>query len=49
MELYFRETEPLIEWYRIRSNVVSIHGERTENEVFAEIEEALRQVEETAA
>jgi adenylate kinase len=42
--LYRRETEPLVEWYRIRSHVVPIHGDRTENEVFAEIQQALTQV-----
>jgi adenylate kinase len=49
LDLYRRETEPLIEWYRIRSNVVTIHGERSENEVFAEIEQALDQLGEDAA
>jgi adenylate kinase len=44
LENYHRETEPLIEYYRIRSNVVPIHGDRTENEVFAEIQAALEQV-----
>jgi adenylate kinase len=49
LDLYRRETEPLIEWYRIRSNVGTIHGERSENEVFAEIEQALDQLGEDAA
>jgi adenylate kinase len=44
LELYRRETEPLIEWYRIRSNVVTIHADRTPNEVFSEIQQALEQV-----
>jgi adenylate kinase len=44
LDLYRRETEPLIEWYRIRSNVVSIHADRTPNEVFSEIQQALEQV-----
>jgi len=43
LELYHRETEPLIEWYRIRSNVVTVHADRSVNEVFAEIQEALEQ------
>jgi adenylate kinase len=43
LEIYRRETEPLIEWYRIRSNVVTIHGDRSVNEVFAEIQRALEQ------
>ncbi|HEX9378663.1 MAG TPA: adenylate kinase [Gaiellaceae bacterium] len=41
---YHRETEPLIEYYRTRGNLVPIHGNRSENEVFAEIQRALEQV-----
>jgi adenylate kinase len=44
LENYHRETEPLIEYYRVRGNLVTIHGDRTENEVFAEIQSALEQV-----
>jgi adenylate kinase len=44
LENYHRETEPLIEYYRVRGNLVPIHGARTENEVFAEIQSALEQV-----
>ncbi len=44
LENYHRETEPLIEYYRARGNLVPIHGERSENEVFAEIQSALEQV-----
>jgi adenylate kinase len=44
LDNYHRETEPLIEYYRVRGNLVPIHGERTENEVFAEIQDALQQV-----
>src|SRR5436190_4571974 len=44
LENYHRETEPLIEYYRARGNLVPIHGERTENEVFAEVQSALEQV-----
>ena len=44
LETYHRETEPLIEYYRVRGNLVPIHGDRTENEVFAEIQQALEQV-----
>jgi adenylate kinase len=43
LELYRRETEPLIEWYRIRSKVVTIHAERSPNEVFGELQQALEQ------
>jgi adenylate kinase len=44
LETYHRETEPLIEYYRVRGNLVPIHGDRSENEVFAEIQQALEQV-----
>ena len=43
LELYRRETEPLVEWYRARSNVVPVHAERSVNEVFSEIQQALEQ------
>ena len=41
---YHAETEPLIEHYRTRGNVVGIHAERSENEVFSEIQQALDHV-----
>jgi adenylate kinase len=44
LDTYHRETEPLIEYYRVRGNLVPIHGARRENEVFAEIQRALEQV-----
>jgi adenylate kinase len=44
LDNYHRETEPLIEYYRVRGNLVPIHGARRENEVFAEIQQALEQV-----
>ena len=44
LENYHRETEPLIEYYRVRGNLVPVHGERSENVVFAEIQSALEQV-----
>ncbi len=44
LDNYHRETEPLIEFYRTRGNVVPIHANRSENEVFAEIQRALEQV-----
>jgi len=43
LELYRRETEPLVEWFRVRSNVVAVHAERSVSEVFGEIQEALEQ------
>jgi adenylate kinase len=42
LELYARETAPLTEYYRsTRGNVVGIHADRTVEEVFREIEDAL--------
>ena len=41
--LYHRETEPLVAHYRLAGNLVGIHGNRPENEVFAEIQNALDQ------
>jgi adenylate kinase len=43
LELYRRETEPLVDWYRARSNVVPVHADRSVEEVFTEIQEALEQ------
>jgi adenylate kinase len=43
IDLYHRETEPLVSHYRLAGNLVGIHGDRTENEVFAEIQQALDQ------
>jgi adenylate kinase len=43
LELYHEETEPLVEYYRARGNVVGIHGDRSENEVFAEVQRAVEQ------
>jgi adenylate kinase len=46
LELYERETEPLVEYYRSRyGNVVGIHADRSIEEVFEEIEDALNAVE----
>lgn len=41
LELYHRETEPLIEHYRATGKLVGIHADRPIPEVFAEIQEAL--------
>jgi adenylate kinase len=46
LELYDRETAPLVEYYRsTRGNVVGVHADRTVDEVFHEIEDALGSVE----
>jgi adenylate kinase len=44
LDIYHEETEPLVEYYRTRGRLVPIHGDRSENEVFAEIQAALEQV-----
>jgi adenylate kinase len=45
LELYERETAPLVDYYRShQANVVGIHADRTVEEVFHEIEEALDEV-----
>jgi adenylate kinase len=43
LALYHNETEPLVEHYRMNSNLVGIHADRPINEVFAEIQRALEQ------
>ena len=44
LALYHEETEPLVEHYRSRGNVVGIHADRTIEDVFHEIQQALDQV-----
>jgi adenylate kinase len=41
--LYHSETAPLVEHYRIRGNLVGIHGDRPVDTVFAEVQKALEQ------
>jgi adenylate kinase len=43
IDLYHRETEPLVSHYRLAGNLVGIHGDRSEHDVFAEIQDALDQ------
>ena len=46
LELYDRETAPLVEYYRThQANVVGIHADRSIEEVFHEIERSLESVE----
>jgi adenylate kinase len=44
LALYHELTEPLIEHYRAQGNLVGIHADRSVNEVFAEIQQAMEQV-----
>jgi adenylate kinase len=41
---YHEKTEPLVGYYRLRGNLVGIHGDKPIDQVFAEIEEALQTV-----
>jgi adenylate kinase len=43
IDLYHRETKPLVSHYRLAGNLVGIHGDRPENEVFSEIQQAIEQ------
>ena len=43
IELYHELTKPLVSHYRLAGNLVGIHGDRPENEVFAEIQQAVEQ------
>jgi adenylate kinase len=49
LEIFHRETEPLIGYYLPRGIVVGIHGDRSRDEVWAEIVDALERVAERAA
>ena len=50
LELYEKETAPLVEYYRThQANVVGIHADRSVDEVFEEIRRALDSVEGRAA
>jgi adenylate kinase len=44
LRLYHAETEPLIEYYRARGNLVGIHADRPVQTVFGEIQQALEQM-----
>jgi adenylate kinase len=44
LALYYEKTAPLVAYYRAQGKLVGIHGDRTVDEVFAEIEQVLNQV-----
>ncbi len=44
LRLYHQQTEPLIEYYRARGNLVTVPADRPVDEVFADIQRALDQV-----
>ena len=49
LEIFHGETEPLVGYYLPRGIVVGIHGDRSRDEVWAEIVDALERVTERAA
>jgi adenylate kinase len=46
LAVYHEQTEPVVEHYRATGRLVPLHGERTIDEVYREVQEALDQVEE---
>jgi adenylate kinase len=44
LEIYHRETEPIVEHYRTTGKLVPLHAGRTVEEVWREIADALQQV-----
>jgi len=44
LELYHEQTEPVVEHYRVTGRLVPLHAERTIEQVWAEVQEALEQV-----
>ena len=44
LEVYHAETEPIIEHYRATGKLVPLHAERTIDQVWAEVSEALQQL-----
>ena len=41
IDLYHQQTKPLVAHYRLAGNLVGIHGDRPENEVFSEIQQTI--------
>jgi len=44
LRLYHEETEPLVEYFRTRGNLVGVHADRPVREVFRELQQVLEQV-----
>jgi adenylate kinase len=49
LAIYHDETEPLVEYYRARDVLVPLHAERSVDEVYAELQDALEQLQGRAA
>jgi adenylate kinase len=48
LEIYHAETEPIVEHYRATGKLVPLHAERSIDEVYAEVQEALSRLKEAA-
>jgi adenylate kinase len=46
LAVYHEQTEPVVEYYRSTGKLVPLHGDRTIDEVYREVQQALDQVEE---
>ena len=49
LDVYHRQTEPLIEYYRARDLLVPIHAEKSVHEVTAEVQQVLSATEQTSS
>ena len=49
LDIYHRETEPIVEHYRVTGKLVPLHGDRTIEEVWNEVSRALEVLGEDAA
>jgi adenylate kinase len=44
LEVYHRDTEPLVEYYRARGKLVPLHASKSVDEVFAEVQDVIDQL-----
>jgi adenylate kinase len=49
LAIYHEQTEPLVEYYRARDVLVPLHADRSVDEVYAELQDALEQLQGRAA
>jgi adenylate kinase len=49
LRTYHEQTEPVVEHYRVTGRLVPLHGERSIDEVWAEVQNALQRLEDEAA
>jgi adenylate kinase len=48
LRTYHEHTEPVVEHYRVTGRLVPLHGERTIDEVWSEVQEALERLDDAA-